>query len=192
MTVPSTSRAAPDGPPGIRFWAATLLVVVLALDANSRGSFPSLLVIGPLIGITVVWLIRAARAPWQVTTIRDRARWLAIPAFLVLVFGLTRSDLLKDARFNLSRGALDDMAADVMAGGPLGRGWVGLYSVDNVERTANGFRFVLADNGLSRIGLAYAPSGEPLESEANFDPLWQPAEFEHLDGPWWWFAQGWD
>jgi len=167
-------------------------VVLVAVDADSRGSFPSLLVIGPLIALAVVWLIRAARVPWPQTPIRTRIRWLAIPALLVVVFALTRSDLLKDARFNLSRGELDDMATDVMGGGPADRGWVGLYGVGTIERLANGFRFVLADNGLSRFGLAYAPSGEPLESEANVDPLWQPAEFEHLDGPWWWFAQGWD
>ena len=78
------------------------------------------------------------------------ARWLAIPVALGLVFAITRTDAVKQARFDFSRGALDQMAADVMAGGSLDRGWVGLYNVGAAERTANGFWFVIDDSGLGR------------------------------------------
>jgi hypothetical protein len=120
------------------------------------------------------------------------ARWLAIPLALALMFGITRTDAVKQARFDLSRGALDQMAGDVMDGGSLDRGWVGLYNVGTAERTANGFWFVIDDSGLGRWGLAYSPNGEPKESDANYDPLWTGAWFEHLDGPWWIFQQEWD
>jgi len=167
-------------------------------DTGSRNMIVN---VGPLIA-AAIWTILAgvwfaqfwiAQAPGRrPMTRQDRFRWLAIPVALGLVFALTRTDAVKEARFGLSRGALDEMAANVMAGGPLERGWVGLYDVGTVERTANGFWFVLADDGLARIGIAYAPTGEPIESDANYSPLWQAALFEHLDGPWWAFAQGWD
>lgn len=193
---PTPSRPLRVGPPGIPLFGATVVAILVAVEANSRGSFVQAVMAGvawTVIG--TVWFARfwMAQAPGRPPMTRgDRLRWLAIPVALGVVFALTRTDLVKEARFDLSRGALDDMATDVMAGGSIERGWVGLYDVGAVERTANGFWFVLADDGLSRIGLAFAPEGEPRESEENFSPVWQPAEFQHLDGPWWTFAQGWD
>ena len=190
------ARRTTGRPPGILFFATTAVAIIIAIDANSRGSFVTAMIAALVWALIAgTWLIGfwKAQSPGRPPMSRgDRRRWLAIPVALVVVFAVTRTGALKVARFDLSRGALDQMAADVMAGGSVERGWVGLYDVGAVERTGNGFCFVLADDGLSRVGLAYAPSGEPIESEENFSPLWQPAMFEHLDGPWWRFAQGWD
>jgi hypothetical protein len=184
------------GPPGLLFYIVTLGAILLALDANSRDSFWLFLLSAPIwLLLAAIWLFRfglAVRANRGRMSAAHWARWLAIPLALGLVFGITRTDAVKDARFDLSRGALDQMALDVMASGSLDNGWVGLYNVGTAERTANGFWFVIDDSGLGRWGLAYSPNGEPKESEDNYDPLWTGAEFEHLDGPWWIFSQSWD
>ncbi|MFL5680270.1 MAG: hypothetical protein ACJ77B_06685 [Chloroflexota bacterium] len=183
-------------PPGRVFWVVTLGAIVLALDTNTRGSLGQLFVTVPVwLLLAVAWLVRFALA---VSLSRGRlalkewAKWLAVPVALGLVFAVTRTDAVIHARFDVSRGALDEMATDVMSGGRLERGWVGLYDVGTVERTANGLWFIVDDSGLGRWGFAYAPAGEPKESDANYSPLWQGAVFEHFDGPWWIVAQEWD
>jgi hypothetical protein len=184
------------GPPGRLFYLVTLGAILLALYTNSAGSFLLLMLTAPIwLGLALIWLVRFG---WAVRGNRGRmslahwAGWLAIPLALGLVFGITRTDAVIQARFDISRDALDQMAAEVVAGGSLDRGWVGLYDVGTAERTANGFWFVISDDGLGRWGLAYSTTGEPNESEANYSPLWSGAWFHHLDGPWWTFTQEWD
>jgi hypothetical protein len=184
------------GPPAVLFFLVVVAAILLALDTNSRDSLGGLLLSVPVwLLLAAVWL---ARFVWAISRTKGRmrashwARWLAIPIALGLVFAVTRTDAVKQARFDLSRSALDEMAADVMNGGPLDRGWVGMYNVGTVERTTNGFRFVIDDSGLSRWGLAYSPEGEPKESEDNYSELWTGATFEQLDGRWWVFWQEWD
>jgi hypothetical protein len=185
------------GPPGVLFYVVTMGAIVLAIDANTRQSLGLLLLSVPIwLSLAGMWTVRFFMALRE-TRARMRAahwaRWLAIPLALGLVFALTRTDLLIQGRFDLSRGALDEMARDIEAGGSLQRGWVGLYDVAMAERTDNGFWFVVDDSGLGRWGLAYSPSGEPKEAEVNFgDGLWTGASFEHLDGRWWTFQQAWD
>jgi hypothetical protein len=178
------------------FYVVTLGAILLALDTNSRASISGLLLTAPIwLLLAVIWLLRfglAVRANRGRMSAAHWARWLVIPLALGLVFGITRTDAVKDARFDLSRGALDQMAVDVTASGSLDRGWVGLYNVGTAQRTANGFWFVIDDSGIGRWGLAYSPDGEPKESNDTFDPLWTGAQFEHLDGPWWIFSQSWD
>ena len=87
---------------------------------------------------------------------------------------------------------MDRMAAEVMAGGSTERGWVGLYEVNEVERIANGVRFVIDDSGLYRLGFAYAPDGEPKLTEANYSPLWTPTTVESIGDGWWSWSESWD
>jgi hypothetical protein len=184
------------GPPGLLLYFVVIAAIAFAIDTNTRKSFGQLLLAIPIwLVIAIAWLVRF------VISVRDTrgrmspahwARWLAIPLAMALVFGVTRTDVLVHARFDVSRAALDQAARDIEAGGSLDRGWVGLYDVGAAERTANGFWFVIDDSGLGRWGLAYSPDGEPKESEDNYDPLWTGAWFEHLDGPWWIFEQSWD
>lgn len=184
------------GPPAVAFYLATFGAIVLALDASSRSSLLLIAVTVPIwLLLAAIWLIRFGLAMWQTRAHLSTghwARWLAVPLVLGMVFTIACTGEVREARWDLSRGPLDQMAADVMAGGSLDRGWVGLYDVATVERTANGFWFVIDDNGLGRWGFAYSPVGEPKESDGNYSPLWQGASFEHLDGPWWIFTQEWD
>jgi hypothetical protein len=184
------------GPPGFLFCAVTFGAILLALDTNSRASLGGLVQTALLwLLIAVVWLLRLALALWQARgrmSAAHWARWLAIPLVLGVIFGITSTDVVKRTRFDLSRGALDQMAVDVMAGGSLDRGWVGLYDVGIAERTANGVAVVIDDSGFGRWGFAFSADGEPRESEDNYSGLWTSAEYEQLDGNWWVFSQGWD
>ncbi len=184
------------GPPGVLSYAAVVGAILLALDTISRESLGLLLVTVPIwLGLAGIWFVRLLMTLRETRGRMPAAhwvRWLAIPIALGMAFAVTRTDTLVQARFDLSRGALDSMARDIEAGGSMDRGWVGLYSVGATERTANGFWFVIDDSGLGRWGLAYSPGGEPKESEDNYSGLWTGAWFEHLDGPWWIFHQSWD
>jgi len=184
------------GPPGVLFYLVIIGAILLAIDANTRQSLWLLLLAVPIwLGLAGLWGVRflmAIRETRARMSAAHWARWLAIPLALGLVFAVTRTDVLFQGRFDLSRGALDEMARDIEAGGSLERGWVGLYDVGTAERTDNGFWFVIDDSGLGRWGLAYSPDGEPKESEEYYSGLWTGALFEHLDGPWWTFEQGWD
>lgn len=185
------------GPPGVLFYLVTTGAILLAIDTNTRQSLGLLLLTVPIwLGLGGVWGVRFLMALRE-TRGRMRSahwvRWFAIPLTLGLVFAITRTDVLIEGRFDLSRGALDAMARDIEAGGSLEHGWVGLYDVGTAERTDNGFWFVIDDSGLGRWGIAYSPDGEPRESDENFgDGLWTGAWFEHVDGPWWVFHQEWD
>jgi hypothetical protein len=184
------------GPPGVVFFVVTLGAILLAIDANTRQSLGTLFLTVPLwlllAGVWTVRLLMALRSTRARMPGSHWARWLAVPLALGLVFGATRTNLLIEARFDLSRGALDEMARDIAAGGALQRGWVGFYDVRTVERTENGFWFVVDDSFLGRWGLAYSGDGEPRESEENYSGLWTGASFDHVDGPWWTFQQSWD
>lgn len=185
------------GPPGVLFYLATGVSILIALDANSRDSLGTLLLAAVLwLGVAGVWLGRFLVAAHR-TGLRMPAshwvRWLVIPLVMALVFAVTRTEVVKDARLALSRDAMDAMAADVMAGGSTERGWVGLYNVGDVQRTANGVRFVL-DESLSRWGFAYAADGEPdfIADEDEDAGLWTGPWFESAGGGWWRWREGWD
>lgn len=184
------------GPPGKLFSLATAVAIVIAVEASSRASLVTNLIAAPVwLVIAGAWVMRFAVAASRTRLrmpIAHWTRWLVIPVAMGLVFFLARTDVLFDTRLALSRGAMDQMAADVMAGGPADRGWVGLYHVGEVERTANGLRFVVDDSGLYRLGFAWSPDGEPQLTEDNYSPLWTGATFEPVGGGWWLWSEAWD
>jgi len=197
---PIASRAAsrPIVSPGIVFYSVTLGALVLAVDANTRGSLDLLLVTAPIwLAIAIVWVLRlllaGGRARWRLSA-AEWARWLVIPLAMGGVFAITRTDALINARLDLSRGAMDAMAADVLAGGPTNRGWVGLYDVGAVDVTGNGLRFVVDAGALGRWGFAYATAGEPvfIDDEEEAAGLWTGARFESIGGGWWRWIEEWD
>lgn len=183
-------------PPGVLFYLATAIAIFLAIDANSRDSFSTFLLAAPIwLVLAGIWSIRFALAAAQARLRLPLAhwiRWLAIPIVMSLVVLVTRTDVLFDVRLELSRDAMDQMVAEVMAGGSLERGWVGLYSVDGVERLENGLRFVVDDSGLYRHGFAYAPTGEPAQSTLENFGVWSSASHEPLGGGWWLWTESWD
>ena len=185
-------------PPGIPLYVATAFAILIAIDANSRSSFTGFLLTAAVwFVLACIWTIRFVAAAVAARS-RPRLpaaywiRWLAIPIVMGSVFLVTRTEALFDARLALSRPALNQMAVEVMAGGPLARGWVGLYDVGDVDRLDNGLRFVIDDIGLSRHGFAYASSGEPAQSTKEDFGLWTDAWYEPLGDGWWLWTEAWD
>jgi hypothetical protein len=185
------SRVAPEdridpwawSPPGRWLFLATACAVLLALDANSRESYSASIMALPVcLLVAGVWLVRFLHAAWSKRLDLPGAewlRWLAIPAIFFVALRLTETTIPYDVRLTVSRGAMDQAAAEVIAGGSTNRGWIGLYPAESVERTSNGMRFLIADSGFfDRIGLAYAVSGEPAGIDGT-------DEYQPLDGGWW-------
>jgi hypothetical protein len=188
------TSSGPLGPPGVLIYLATAAAIALAIDANSRGSFSLFLLVAPvwilLAGIWFVRFVGAASTKQLRSSVWHWARWLAIPIAMGLVFAVTRTGALFDTRLALSRDAMDQVAAEVMAGGSTDRDWIGMYDVSGVEQTTNGLRFVIDDSGLYRLGFAYAPEGQP--GPGGDDPLWCCEEYESVGGGWWLWTQSWD
>jgi len=178
------------GPPGPFFSFCTGVAIVMGLEANSRGAFVmSMLALAAWAVIALIWLIRFLGATWS-TRLRLPAthwlRWLVIPVAMGLAFLWANTDGPSDLRFALSRDALNQAAAEVMAGGSTDRGWIGLYPVDHIERISNGMRFVISDAGFfDQVGLAYSTDGRP-EGIDGMD------EYEPLGGGWWRWIERFD
>jgi hypothetical protein len=186
-----------SGPP-IPLFIATLVGVGLALDGSSRESLFTVLLAGVVsLGVLIVWLPRflsaVGRARGRLTASKW-AGWLAIPLLIGTVFAVSLTEGPSDARLSMSRGALDAMAADVLAGGSTDRGWVGLYAVGRVDLTENGLRFVVNDSTLGRWGFAYSTSGEPvfIDDEEEQAGLWTGAWFDSVGAGWFRWTQEWD
>lgn len=176
-------RRWPWGPPGVLFFMGTGLAVLAALDASSRQSFTmSLTAQAAWALVALIWLIRLVGALWSTRfrlPVMHWLRWLAIPAVFVLAVLYVGTGQPFNVRLSLSRDAMNQAAAEVMAGGSTERGWIGLYPVERVERISNGMRFLIADGGfIDRFGLAYSTGGPP-EGVAGTD------EYEPLGGGWW-------
>jgi hypothetical protein len=159
------------------------MAVVITLDANSRGAYPMavvafyawlLLAAGWLVRFVGAGLTRRLHLP-----VAHWLRWLAIPTVLGATLLLTQTSLPHDVRFSLSRGAMDEAAGAVMAGGSTDLGWIGLYPVERMERVSNGMRFLVSGSGfIDRAGFAYSPTGRPDGIDGTDD-------YEPLVGGWW-------
>lgn len=131
----------------------------------------------------VVLLIRGVRPRttwWRVVPLP-----FSIP---LLVLGFTfvamRTDSVSQARFALSRPALEAAAAEVRSGAhPSPPGWIGLYRVRETDKVDGAVRFIVGDSGLDDFGLVYSPSGRP--------PAIGEDTYEHIDGPWWSWVRSW-
>ena len=187
MTIrPATAkhdRLRSAGPPGIALNVGTAVAILLALDASSLESF-SIAVLALTVSTAVagIWLLRFAISGWTTGLRMPMARWirwLAIPLAFAIAVGLTRTSIPSDVRFALSRGALDQAAAEIVAGGSTDRGWIGLYPAEHVERTANGMRFLIPGAGfIDQVGIAWSVTGEPVGVDGT-------DEYHALEGGWW-------
>lgn len=183
------------GPPGLVFWLFVGFAILAGLDTNSRQSFTEFLWVAPLwLAIAGWWLLRFG---WWVYAVGSRSRsrtwlaWLLVPAAMGIVFLLVRQNVPYNVRLSLSRPAMDQAAAEIIAGGSTDRAWIGLYPTDVVERVPGGMRFAVEGSGfLSRWGFAYAVDGDPAAGE--FDPLWCCDSYEPIGGGWFRWFQEWD
>jgi hypothetical protein len=109
------------------------------------------------------------------------ARWLGIPALVLLTWGLVQSDLPMAVRFELSRSQLEQAAARAERGMQAEAGWVGLIRVEAVRVTNGTTVFVLNGNerGVSGgCGLAYAAGRDPGLGSWRVQP-WLVTDYGH-------------
>lgn len=181
------------GPPGTLFYVTAAIAVVVALDANSRASLKMLFFALPIwLVLAGIWVLRfggAVRTQRLRFSLSHWLRWLVIPAGLGLVYLLIRSDVPFDVRLAASRGAMDRVRAEVMAGKAIDRAWIGLYPVQAIQRIPNGMRFVIDDSGLLSAGFAYATAGEPVSDD---NPLWCCDAYLPVGDGWWFWSREWD
>ena len=172
------------GPPGIAFNLATSGLVALSLYTSSvpNAGFGEILTMLLLWGpFGVIWLFRMVAALDAVERGRRVSvrRWLAIPLAFTLIVAAVSADLPFRARFELSRPALDGLAAKVMSADPLvsTEGQVGLFSYHDLKSVPGGVLLFVDGPGQNR-GIAWF-SGPPHEPDPSTPWIYEP-----LEGPW--------
>ncbi|GAA3443763.1 hypothetical protein [Planomonospora venezuelensis] len=181
------------GPPGLLLLPVCALTGLLLLYGVSvPGGYFGLLLLGGFAGLllTVVWLPRFVvgliREDGRPGLRRHWVRWAAAPVMAAAVIGLVAFDVPWTVRFAASEASLERVAKDVSAGAEPegGTRWIGLVQVSSVTRADGGVAFRLADAGfLDSHGLVWSPEGAPQENA--------PSTYEHLDGPWYEWTEGW-
>lgn len=186
---PATARPL-WSPPVLLSLVATMPGLLLAIEGASRRSLGTLIVpffISAFVSVT--WLLFLLVALWTARLrmpLRAWILWLVIPGILALTAVTTTSDVPFGIRFALGRTAMDQAAADVIAGGSTERTSIGLFPVEDVERISNGVRFAIAGAGfIGERGLAFSPEGPPVDVDRGL-------EFQPLGGGWWTWAEEFD
>jgi hypothetical protein len=184
-TLEGASRTAPIGlerPPGAIFLTATCVAAGIALEASSRDNLLGWTVaIIAWLGVFTAWLVRLVflAAP-QARTFpgRWRLRWALPMLILAGAAALMVLDVPLRLRFEASRPALDQLAAEVMAGSTSTPDSAGLYDLESLTRTPDGVRFLVEGSGfIDRFGFAFAADGDP--SDPDSDDVYRP-----LGGGW--------
>jgi hypothetical protein len=151
-------------PPGILFYIAVALAVFEGVWVSSiqdfGGALLTMLIWGLLAAIWGFRLLGALITSRVHLPVAEWTRWLGVPLVLGVVFVWTQTGEPFEVRLALSRPAMDQAAAEIIAGGSTDRGWIGLWPVEDVERLPGGMRFVISGCGfIDRCGFAYSTSG---------------------------------
>jgi hypothetical protein len=109
------------------------------------------------------------------------------PALVPVVWALVHFDVALQARYRLSRGAMDATAQRVLAHPERARSIhrIGLWPTDRVEKIPGGMRFTVSGAGfLDAGGFAYSPKRRPANVGGE-------DAYTHLDGPWYLWDESW-
>jgi hypothetical protein len=110
-----------------------------------------------------------------------------VPALVLVVAALLVFDTPLQARYRLSRSAMDAAAKRVVAHPEQARTIhrIGLWRTNRVERIPGGMRFAVAGSRFfEEHGFAYSPRGRPAKVGAE-------DVYTHLDGPWYRWDESW-
>jgi hypothetical protein len=179
--------------PGPIFIGLTAVVMTLGVLASSESSFvagfwlPALSVFAGL-NIGLVWAIAFGLVALNTRLLvsrREWARWASPPAIFFFAVALMLSGVPGVARFELSRGQLDQAAASAQAGNRVGSGWIGLINVYDV-RVFGDTTYFDTSTPASGEGCAFVKfAGSP--SNWSPDAAWNPHTF---GGGWWYGCTG--
>lgn len=115
------------------------------------------------------------------------SHWLVLPAIAAVTVAFWYSSVPLNARFVVSRPAMNDLAAELLASpdrttAPNQR--LGLYWAKDIEQVRGTVRFHVASSGFgNNAGFAYSPAGAP--PQLGEDSYW------HLEGPWYLWEESW-
>jgi len=131
------------------------------------------------------WLVSVATR-----VLRRRPLGLAdvvAPVVILVVGALVVFDAPLQARYRLSRSAMDATAKRVITHPEQGRTIhrIGLWRTDRVEKIPGGTRFTVTGAELiDEAGFAYSPHGKPANVGGE-------DVYTHLDGPWYLWDESW-
>jgi len=177
------------------FYSLAAIYGVWLSSGPEYGSIDGLLFVGVAfyLGIPVALIWTVAIAVRSISrrsfpALRDLAPWLTALAAGLIAIGIVSSGVAFTARFDLSRGAMDRFAKEVVAaprGTTFSNRWVGLYHASSIQSfPGGGMRFLAGSDGfLDDEGFAYSPRGEP--------PMLGEYSYTHLSGPWYYWHQSW-
>lgn len=175
------------------FLLITCVAALITLEATSKisgGFFDELGVLSIWFVLAIFWSTVVSRATLK--SLRSNTPsslsiyWLLVPFVVVVTLGLCLSGAPRNARFALSRSALEQEIKK-----PIGKNnyrnvndWVGLYEIHEVRRIEGGIVLATGYDFFSTVGFAYLPSGPPEKvGQATYD---------HLSGPWYAWNDGVD
>lgn len=148
-----------------------------ALEGSSRDGFTtSFIAIALWLGIFGAWLSRLLflAAPQSRNYPRWRLRWSLPMLILCAAVALMVVELPLRLRFEASRAPLDALVAAMATGDVPTPDSVGLFDIEQLERTPDGIHFLVRDSGfIDRFGFAYAADGDPYypSTEDTLRPL---------------------
>lgn len=186
-------RHAAQRPPGSLVAATAAVAALVTLDAATIPTFANLAVMVILwMGVATAWLSGSPGSAWQARALLsgpDRLRWLAVPILVLLTILAAQSGVATRARFELSRGPLDRLAAAIAAGRETFPDRVGLYQVTRVQGSARHVRVDIEGLGLYEGNLFLSSRAfvwledrtvSATELDADCD-----CHHEALGGGWW-------
>ncbi|GAB2498390.1 hypothetical protein GCM10027187_75260 [Streptosporangium sandarakinum] len=139
--------------------------------------------------IGLIWLLTLGRMLFMRDPLarlrREWPVWSLSPLIVLLVSGLIYVGVPLEARFALSRPALDGRTRAIAHGMPLPADdeWIGLFPVERAERIPGGVRFAIDGTGFfGTTGFAWSPEGEPPEPAGE-------DLYEHWHGPWYLWSE---
>ncbi|MGW4411607.1 hypothetical protein ACWEJ6_46820 [Nonomuraea sp. NPDC004702] len=139
--------------------------------------------------IGLIWLLTLGRMLFRRGPLarlrREWPVWSLPPLIGLLVCGLLYVGAPLEARFALSRPALDGRARAISHGAPLPADgeWIGLFPVGRAERISGGVRFAIDGTGFfGATGFAWSPEAEPPEPDGE-------GLYEHWHGPWYLWSE---
>lgn len=184
---------------GLAVALAVLWLWMTSIPVQRKDELLALLFLSA-VGVLIGWLGRTVLLLYRVARHRESIRphmvgVLLIPALALLTSALLAADASRQARFQLSRAALDRATERVIRNDPLAPragDRVGLYRVSDAHAIPGGAHILLEGSGdsLSPCGLGYRPAGPPAGLPFSDDGRGWPnsaayIEYDdHLDGPW--------
>lgn len=162
-------------PPGAMFNGVVIAMFIVTIWRGSErtGDLGSILWIAlGWFSILLAWGFRFLAGVDSRTVMGPRVRapirWALAPSLFAVAAVIVFGGYAFDVRFEVSRPALENAAAETSAGRAPGAGWIGLYPVRRVSTVGGSVR-VEVDGQLPFV--RDAPSVDDLSSSVWYDPI---------------------